>query len=112
MVRLVSEQNNTAYLSSGVNFINVLTSYFYARRSQKRKKLLNLTVFFALLGSARVKAACRMMVKLTPGVNTTKLFLLNIKLGHLHFLQLWIDYEESHESLPFTSCNILLVFAL
>ena len=28
--------------------------------------LLNLTVFFALLGSACVKAACRTLVKLTP----------------------------------------------
>ena len=32
------------------------------------KKLLNLTVFIALLGSARIKAACRTLVKLTPNV--------------------------------------------
>ena len=51
---------------SGVNFINVFTGSFYACRSQKRKKLLNLTVFFALLGSALVKAARKMLVKLTP----------------------------------------------
>ena len=31
------------------------------------KKLLNLNVFSALLGSARVKAARRMLLKLTPG---------------------------------------------
>ena len=43
------------------------TSSFYARRSQKCKKLLDLTVFFALLGSASVKAARRMLMKLTPG---------------------------------------------
>ena len=30
-------------------------------------KRLNLTVFFELLGFAHVKAACRMLVKLTPG---------------------------------------------
>ena len=36
------------------------------QRSRERKKLLNLTVFFALLGSAFVKAACRILVKLTP----------------------------------------------
>ena len=46
----------------GVNFINVFTSSFYARRSC-------LTVFFALLGSGHVKAACKMLVKLTPGGN-------------------------------------------
>ena len=44
------------------------TSSFYVQRSLKRKKLLNLTVFFVLLGSGCVKAARRMLVKLTPGV--------------------------------------------
>ena len=39
-----------------VNFINMFMRSFYDRRSQKRKKLLELTVFFGLLGSARVKA--------------------------------------------------------
>jgi hypothetical protein len=28
----------------------------------------DLTVFFALLGSARIKAACKMLMKLTPQV--------------------------------------------
>ena len=51
--------------SPGVNFINVFTCCVYAQRSQKRKKLLELTVFFALLGSARVNAARKMLVKLT-----------------------------------------------
>ena len=49
-----------------VNFINVFTSYFYAHRSRKRIKLLELTVVFAILGSSRVKAAHKMLVKLTP----------------------------------------------
>ena len=34
----------------GVNFIKVLTRSFHAHRSQKGKKLLNLTVFLTLLG--------------------------------------------------------------
>ena len=55
-------------VSSRVNFINMFTSTFYARRSQKLKKLLNMTVFQALLGSAPVKAACKTLVKLTPDV--------------------------------------------
>ena len=50
-----------------VNFINVFTRSFYACRSQKRKKLLELTVFFAPLGSASVKVARKMLMKLTPG---------------------------------------------
>ena len=53
-------------LTPGVNFINVFKRSFYTRRFQKRKKLLELIIFFALLGSARVKVACKMLVKLTP----------------------------------------------
>ena len=48
----------------GVNFINLFTHSFYAPRSRKRKKPLDLTDFFALLGSESVKAACKMLVKL------------------------------------------------
>ena len=47
---------------SGVNFINVFTRSFYAHRSQKCKKLLDLTVFFALLGSEHVKAERKMLL--------------------------------------------------
>jgi len=46
-------------------------SRFGVCRSQKCKKADSLTVFFALLGSARVKAAHRMLMKLTPGVGQT-----------------------------------------
>ena len=41
---------------------------FKALRSQNQKKLHELTVFFALSGSLRVKAARKMIGKLTPGV--------------------------------------------
>ena len=43
-----------------------LHAAFTPQRSQKRKKLLNMPVFSALLGSSLVKAACKMLVKLTP----------------------------------------------
>ena len=55
-----------AYTMPWVNFINVLTHSFYAHRSQKRKKLLDLTAFFVLLGSVRENAALKMLMKLTP----------------------------------------------
>ncbi len=42
---------------------------FYEHRSQKHKKTDNLTVFFMLLGHARAKAARKMLMKLTSGVN-------------------------------------------
>ena len=50
----------------GVNFINVFTCSFYDRRSQNCKKLL------ALLGYMGVKAARKILVKLTPGSNPIK----------------------------------------
>ena len=50
----------------GVNFINVFTLSFYIRRSQKWKKLLELTVFLALLGSAQVKAARKHVDEIGP----------------------------------------------
>jgi len=42
------------------------TNSIYVRRSQRHKKLLDMTVFFALLVSAWVKAAHRTLMKLTP----------------------------------------------
>ena len=43
------------------------TCSFYTRRSQKRKNDSQLKQLFSLSGSACVKAACKMLVKLTPG---------------------------------------------
>jgi len=51
-------------------FHQCFTYSFYARRSRKSKKLqLSHQYFFMLLGSACVKAARRMFMKLSPGVN-------------------------------------------
>jgi len=49
-----------------VNFINVLQAAFTHADSKSTKKTDNLTVFLALLGSAHVKAARKMYLKLTP----------------------------------------------
>ena len=54
---------SSIFRPQGVNFINVFTSSFYARRSRKRKKLLKCP--FALLGSECMKAARKLLVKLT-----------------------------------------------
>ena len=54
--RIFTSKNwHRCQFSSWVDFINVFTQSFYTGRSQKRKKLLDLTVFFALLGSSCVK---------------------------------------------------------
>ena len=63
--RLINSKQRNSYF----NFINVFTCRFYARRSRKLKKLLELTVLIALLGSESVKAARKMLVKLTPCFN-------------------------------------------
>ena len=56
----------------GVNFTNVLRAAYTQADPKSAIKLINLTVFFALLGSTRVKATCRMLVKLTPEIHLFK----------------------------------------
>jgi len=50
-----------------MNFTNILSAAFMRVDPKSAKKTDNLTVFFALLGSAPVKAAHKMLVKLTSG---------------------------------------------
>jgi hypothetical protein len=57
--------------SSGVNFINILQAAFMHPDPKSVKKIVQLSVFFTLLGSARVKAARRTLMKLTPGMSVT-----------------------------------------
>jgi len=53
-------------------------SSFYARRSQKRKKkTVKLSVFFALMGSARTKASHGTLIKLAV-VSGSKKFLIKL----------------------------------
>jgi hypothetical protein len=49
----------------------MLTSSFYARRSQKRIKTDNLTVFLRFLGFVQIKALRKMLMKFTSGLNLT-----------------------------------------
>jgi len=53
-------------LTPGLNFFNVLRTAFMLVDPKSVKKIDNLTVFFTLLGSTSVKAACRTLMKLTP----------------------------------------------
>ena len=65
---VVSSWDGHVRLSPGVNFINVFNRSLYTCISRKRKKLLNLIVFLALLGSVCVKAARKTLMKSTPVV--------------------------------------------
>ena len=60
-----SEDPETSY-NPAVNFTSILQAAFTRKDPKSAIKLLNLTVFFAFLGSLRVKAAGRILVKLTP----------------------------------------------
>ncbi len=53
-------------VTSGVNFINILRTAFPLVDPKSVKKIDNLTVFFTLLGSARLKAVRRTLMKLSP----------------------------------------------
>jgi hypothetical protein len=50
---------------SGANFINVLQAAFIHPDTESTKKTVKSSVFFSLLGSARIKAAPRTLMKLT-----------------------------------------------
>jgi hypothetical protein len=50
------------------HLVSISKISFCTPRSQKRKNTVKSSIFFALLGSASVKAAHRMLIKLTPNV--------------------------------------------
>jgi len=63
-------------LTPRVHFINILRAAFTHIDPESAKKSVNWTVIFAPLGSAHVKAARRMLMKLTPGLVTKWCILL------------------------------------
>jgi len=63
------EEFTVEHFDTWAQFHQRSTYSFYARRSRKRKKIDDFTVFFTLLSSAHVKAALKTLMKLTPGVN-------------------------------------------
>ena len=67
-----------AKLKSGVNFIKVLHAAFARTDPKSEKKTDSLTVFFVLLGSTQVKAACKTLMNLTPGEEPTNVVLETI----------------------------------
>jgi len=51
----------------GVNFTNIIRAAFPRADPKSAKNNVKLSVFFVLLGSAHIKAACKMLMKLTTG---------------------------------------------
>ncbi len=54
-------------LTTGLNFINILSTTFTRADPKSIKKTVKLSIFITLSGSMSVKAAHKMLVKLTPG---------------------------------------------
>ena len=77
----------------GVNFANILRAAFALVGPKSAKKTVKLSSFIAVLGSARKKAAHRMLVKLTPGG------LLRMKQG--------IKIRQSYLCNSTSSCSVL-----
>jgi len=59
-------------MHAGVNFTNILHAAFMLVDPERVKKIDNLTVFFTLLGSSRVKAVPRMLMKLSADLVITE----------------------------------------
>jgi len=57
-------------VQSGDNFINVLRAAFTLIDPKCVKKIDKLTVILMHLGSAIVKAACKTLMKLSPGITS------------------------------------------
>ncbi len=70
--RNTTHLNYTCNLSpSGVDFTNIFTNRFYGHSSQKHKSQSSRQYLFTLLGSARVKALRRTLMKSSPGLLNT-----------------------------------------
>jgi len=65
--------------TSAVNFSNILRAAFMRADTKSAKKIVKLSSFFVLLGTARVKSACRTLVKLTPGDGWPATWIMDIK---------------------------------
>jgi len=94
-------------LTQGVDFTNIFTPSFWTHGAQKRKKTNDLTAFLTLLGSARVKAVHRTLMKLSQGWTTlvliysmNSLFLYRMPNGGLLFTA-FTPYSEQKGELIF-----------
>ncbi len=55
----------------GVNFINILREAYVCADPKSAKRRDSLTVFFALLGSTRIKVERKMLMKFTPELSSS-----------------------------------------
>ena len=92
-------------LISGVNFIKVPWAAFTHADPIGAKKLLDMTVFFALLRPANVKAAHGTLVKLTPG--HLLLFVTSLFLGEQFIYK--VNFINRQNNLNLSKCMIYMI---
>jgi len=86
----------------GVNFINILGAAFMRTDPESAKKTDNLTVFFSLLGSAHIKLARIVLVKvklIPDGLQFEKSY-FKCKLTLKTILKLYFEGENDYKSSP------------
>ncbi len=81
-------------------FYKHVYAQLYVHRSQKCKMAFDLTVIFALLGSTHVKAACKMLMKLTPGVHFTSYLALSTNAPAVFVLHYSVSSTKLMPTLP------------
>ncbi len=72
--------NELIKLTTGVNFTNFLWAALAHANPKSTKKTVQLSVFFALSGSACIRPAHRMLMKLTPGFDFINILLTALTL--------------------------------
>ena len=99
-------------MKPGVNFTNVqLQAAFMLADPESVKKLLDFTVFFALLVSAWVKYVNKVLMKLTPGVLCLPIFaakaLMFVKYEKNVVTMIWPSLKsKKHKIFAFTQKKI------
>jgi hypothetical protein len=97
-------------MNKGVDFTNIFSGAFMCTESQKRKKTVSLTVFFALLVSACINAAHKM--KLTSVVNFINIlhtnFLYERYFGSFFYIHVTREKLPERRSYEKFSCKMLM----
>jgi len=96
---------------SGVNFINMFMSSFYACKSQKLQKTVKSSVIFTVLKSACAKAAGKILLKSTPV--TVDIFVSNLHYSTINIQKLTTSQYTTKQltSLLLIYCTTLHSFA-
>ncbi len=95
-----------AAVEAGVNFVNILLEAFtFENPKSAKKNTVKLSVYFALFGSAHVKASSILLMKLTPGLglevpicwrlDAPRFLRRDRKISAIGILKIWYNFYVS-----------------